>query len=54
MVAQAGFAPEPWRGSQQLVARRVPGVTAMPYERWGFALLPGGNLACRHLLLKIG
>jgi hypothetical protein len=43
MVAQAGFAPEPWRGSQQLVARRVPGVTAMPYERWGFALLPGGN-----------
>lgn len=43
MVALAGFAPEPWRGQQQLVARRVPGVAAMPYERWGFALLPGGN-----------
>jgi len=37
------FAPEPWRAPQQLVARRVPGVGAMPYERWGFALLPGGN-----------
>lgn len=43
MVAQGGFGPEPWRGPQQLVARRVPGVAAMPYERWGFALLPGGN-----------
>lgn len=43
MVAVGAFAPEPWRGPQQLVARRVPGVTAMPYERWGFALLPGGN-----------
>ena len=37
------FAPEPWRHGRQLVARRVPGVGAMPYERWGFALLPGGN-----------
>ena len=27
----------PW----PLVARRVPGVGAMPYERWGFALMPG-------------
>ncbi len=24
-----------------LVARRVPGVGSMPYERWGFTLLPG-------------
>lgn len=39
----AAFAPEPWRHGRQLVARRVPGVGAMPYERWGFALLPGGN-----------
>lgn len=43
IVALGGFTPEPWRGPQQLVARRVPGVSAMPYERWGFALLPGGN-----------
>lgn len=42
--APAGpYANEPWRKPQQLVARRVPGVGAMPYERWGFALLPGGN-----------
>jgi tetratricopeptide (TPR) repeat protein len=27
----------------QLVARRVQGVSAMPYERWGFSLLPGAN-----------
>jgi len=26
-----------------LVARRVPGVGAMPYERYGFSLLPGWN-----------
>ena len=26
-----------------LVARRVQGVGAMPYERWGFSLLPGAN-----------
>lgn len=26
-----------------LVARRVQGVSAMPYERWGFSLLPGAN-----------
>ncbi len=42
-AASGAFAPEPWRAPQQLVARRVPGVAAMPYERWGFALLPGGN-----------
>jgi tetratricopeptide (TPR) repeat protein len=26
-----------------LVARRVQGVGSMPYERWGFSLLPGAN-----------
>ncbi len=34
---------EPWRNPQPLVANRVPGVSSMPYERWGFSLLPGGN-----------
>ena len=34
-------APEPWRGVQPLVAWRVPGVGAMPYERYGFSLLAG-------------
>jgi tetratricopeptide (TPR) repeat protein len=29
--------------ARPLVARRVEGVTAMPYERLGFALLPGWN-----------
>lgn len=32
---------EPWRGPRSLVANRVTGVGAMPYERYGFALLPG-------------
>jgi tetratricopeptide (TPR) repeat protein len=49
-VAPLGKAPppqnpvaanEPWRGVQPLVARRVPGVGAMPYEHYGFSLLPG-------------
>ncbi|MEH3148512.1 MAG: hypothetical protein PGN34_25035 [Methylobacterium frigidaeris] len=31
------------RGDPPLVARRVPGVGAMPYERLGYALLPGWN-----------
>jgi tetratricopeptide (TPR) repeat protein len=31
------------RGPQPLVARRVVGVGAMPYERYGFTLLPGWN-----------
>ena len=38
-----GFAPEPVRTKPGLVARRVPGVGPMPYERWGFQLLPGWN-----------
>lgn len=39
--------PDGWRSvrpeQRPLVARRVPGVMAMPYERFGFALLPGWN-----------
>lgn len=34
---------EPPRIMAQLVARRVPGVGRMPYERWGYTLLPGYN-----------
>ncbi len=32
---------EPFRGLRPLVANRVSGVGAMPYERYGFSLLPG-------------
>ncbi len=39
--AQAGLPVEPVRPMRQLVARRVPGVGPMPYERWGYQLLPG-------------
>lgn len=35
--------PDPARGLAPLVARRVPGIGAMPYERYGFSLLPGWN-----------
>ena len=38
-----GFAREPMPSAFPLVARRVPGVGPMPYERYGFALLPGYN-----------
>ncbi len=34
---------DPGRGPMPLVARRVPGVGAMPYERYGFSLLPAWN-----------
>ncbi|KQP24091.1 tetratricopeptide repeat protein [Methylobacterium sp. Leaf100] len=37
------YAPEPVMPAPPLVARRVPGAGAMPYERYGFALLPGYN-----------
>ncbi|MCC2097483.1 MAG: hypothetical protein KDJ29_11365, partial [Hyphomicrobiales bacterium] len=37
----AGLANEPPLKMEHLVARRVPGVGPMPYERWGYALLPG-------------
>jgi hypothetical protein len=38
-----GHAPDRWQTGFPLVARRVPGVGAMPYERYGYALLPGYN-----------
>lgn len=38
-----GFAVDPASPMIPLVARRVPGVGPMPYERYGFSLLPGYN-----------
>jgi tetratricopeptide (TPR) repeat protein len=38
-----GFALDPASPMEPPVARRVPGVGAMPYERYGYALLPGYN-----------
>jgi cellulose synthase operon protein C len=38
-----GFALDPASPLEPLVARRVPGVGAMPYERYGYTLLPGYN-----------
>ncbi|HVB89022.1 MAG TPA: hypothetical protein VND97_02365 [Beijerinckiaceae bacterium] len=35
------YLPEPSRGPWPLVARRVPGVGPMPYEKYGYTLLPG-------------
>ncbi|MDH7798191.1 MULTISPECIES: hypothetical protein [unclassified Beijerinckia] len=42
-MALTPMATEYYRGPYPLVARRVPGVGPMPYERYGFALLPGWN-----------
>ncbi|MFC0284013.1 hypothetical protein ACFFJB_10410 [Camelimonas abortus] len=42
-VPAPGYLVEPVRGPWPLVARRVPGVGPMPYERHGFSLLPGWN-----------
>ncbi len=45
VAARDGGPREIWRPvtpeARPLVARRVQGVTAMPYERLGYALLPG-------------
>jgi len=41
VAIDSGAAAEPWRGAQPMVATRVPGVGPMPYERYGFSLLPG-------------
>ena len=41
--AVPGLLKEPFTGPWPLVARRVPGVGPMPYERYGYALLPGWN-----------
>jgi tetratricopeptide (TPR) repeat protein len=38
-----GFSRDAALTKFSLVARRVPGVGAMPYERYGFSLLPGFN-----------
>jgi cellulose synthase operon protein C len=40
-AAPGPLAQEPWSKPPPLVARRVLGVGAMPYERYGFDLLPG-------------
>lgn len=42
-VAPGSDAREPVTARAPLVARRVNGAGAMPYERYGFALLPGYN-----------
>ncbi|MDV2988091.1 UNVERIFIED_CONTAM: hypothetical protein Q9R58_27695 [Methylobacteriaceae bacterium AG10] len=42
-VAPGTYAREPVTARPPLVARRVNGAGAMPYERYGFALLPGYN-----------
>ncbi|GAN52590.1 hypothetical protein ME121_6754 [Methylobacterium sp. ME121] len=41
-VTEARWSARP-RGRAPTVARRVPGVGPMPYERYGFALLPAWN-----------
>jgi tetratricopeptide (TPR) repeat protein len=43
VVTLTQMAPEYYRGPLPLVARRVPGVGPMPYERYGFTLLAGWN-----------
>lgn len=45
-VREGEYLREP-RGAQPLIARRVIGVGAMPYERYGFALLPSWNGVAR-------
>ncbi|WP_156311972.1 hypothetical protein [Methylobacterium platani] len=42
-AAPGSYAREPAAPAPPLVARRVPGAGAMPYERYGYALLPGYN-----------
>jgi cellulose synthase operon protein C len=42
-AAQIALQRDPFRGPYPLVASRVPGVGRMPYERFGFSLLPGWN-----------
>ena len=42
-VPAGTYAREPTAAVTLLVARRVPGAGAMPYERYGYALLPGYN-----------
>ncbi|UHC15907.1 hypothetical protein LRS73_26055 [Methylobacterium currus] len=42
-AAAGTYAREPAVPAPPLVARRVPGAGAMPYERYGYTLLPGYN-----------
>ncbi|GEP05267.1 hypothetical protein [Methylobacterium oxalidis] len=42
-VPAGTYAREPATGPAPLVARRVAGAGTMPYERFGYALLPGDN-----------
>ncbi|MCF4124835.1 hypothetical protein [Methylobacterium sp. SyP6R] len=42
-AAPGFYAREPVVPAPPLVARRVPGAGAMPYERYGYTLLPGYN-----------
>lgn len=42
-LAESPLAADPARGPTPLVARRAPGIGAMPYENYGFSLLPGWN-----------
>ncbi|MBD8909760.1 hypothetical protein MZTS_24565, partial [Methylorubrum zatmanii] len=42
-VAPGSYAREPVTARPPLVARRVNGAGPMPYERYGFTLLPGYN-----------
>ncbi|BAT59602.1 hypothetical protein GJW-30_1_02135 [Variibacter gotjawalensis] len=42
-ATNVAFGRETYTGPYPQVARRVPGVGPMPYERFGFTLLPGWN-----------
>lgn len=42
-AASGPWLHDPAQGPYPQVARRVPGVGPMPYERYGFSLLPGWN-----------
>ena len=43
IAASVAYRREPFAGPFPSVARRVPGIGTMPYERFGFALLPAFN-----------
>jgi tetratricopeptide (TPR) repeat protein len=42
-ISAGAYAKEPATAPSPLVARRVPGAGAMPYERYGYSLLPDYN-----------
>jgi len=43
IAPSVAYRREPFAGPYSPVARRVPGIGTMPYERFGFALLPAFN-----------